>query len=131
MKLKTWLLGGAAAVMLAAAPITANAAPKDEVIAEIAPNHNESLERLKKWIALPTIANMGVNHAEGAEHMRQLALDAGFQTARIVPTSGVDGVFATLDAGAPTTLAVYFMYDVKHYEPAEWSSPPLESRMID
>jgi len=125
------LLCAAAALCVAAVPLQAAAAPKDEVIAEIAPNHDEALDRLRKWIALPTIANMGVNHQEGAEFMRQLALDAGFQKARIVPTSGVDGVFATLDAGAPTTLAVYFMYDVKHYEPAEWSSPPLESRMID
>ena len=125
-------LGGAAALLAATAmTLPAAAAPKDAVIAEIAPNRGEALDRLKKWIALPTIANMGVNHAEGAEFMRQLALDAGFQKARIVPTSGVDGVFATLDAGAPHTLAIYFMYDVKHYDPAEWSSPPLESRMID
>ena len=126
------LLSGVAALAIAAAvPLSASAAPRDEVIAEITPNRDEALDRLKKWIALPTIANMGVNHAEGAEYMRKLALDAGFQKARIVPTSGVDGVFATLDAGAPHTLAVYFMYDVKHYDPAEWSSPPLESRMID
>jgi hypothetical protein len=30
----------------------------------------------------------------------------------------VPGVFATLDAGAKDTLAIYFMYDVKHYDPA-------------
>lgn len=115
----------------AAVHAPALAAPKDQVIAEIAPNHDQTIERLKQWIALPTIANMDINHAEGAEYMKQLALDAGFQKARIVPTSGVDGVFATLDAGAEHTLAIYFMYDVKHYDPAEWSSPPLESRMID
>ena len=28
-------------------------------------------------------------------------------------------------------MAVYFMYDVKHYDPAEWSSPPLEGRIVD
>ncbi len=132
MHLYRLAMGGAAALLVATAmPLPALAAPKDKVIAEIAPNHGESIERLKKWIALPTIANMGLNHREGAEYMRQLALDAGFQKARVVPTSGVPGVFATLDAGAKDTLAIYFMYDVKHYDPAEWSSPPLESRMID
>ncbi|MEO7503327.1 MAG: M20/M25/M40 family metallo-hydrolase, partial [Gemmatimonadaceae bacterium] len=25
----------------------------------------------------------------------------------------------------------YFMYDVKQYDPAEWSSPPLEGRIVD
>jgi len=132
MTLNRRLLAGTVAILAGVALTgTATAAPKDEVIAEIAPNHQEALDRLTKWIALPTIANMGVNHQEGAEYMRQLALDAGFQKARVVPTSGVDGVFAVLDAGAPHTLAVYFMYDVKHYDPAEWTSPPLESRMID
>lgn len=126
------VLNGAAALLIATVlPMQALAAPKDEVLAEVGPNNAQTLDRLKQWIALPTIANMGVNHAEGAEFMRQLALDAGFQKARIVPTKGVPGVFATLDAGAPHTLGVYFMYDVKHYDPAEWSSPPLESRLVD
>jgi acetylornithine deacetylase/succinyl-diaminopimelate desuccinylase-like protein len=40
-------------------------------------------------------------------------------------------VFATLDAGAPNWLGVYFMYDVKQFDPAEWSSPPLEARLVD
>jgi len=118
---------------LAVSPVQAaqDASSRAKVAAAIGPNHAEAVERLRAWIALPTIANMGLNHSEGAEHMRQLALDAGFQKARIVPTKGVHGVFATLDAGAKHTLAIYFMYDVKHYEPAEWSSPPLEGRIVD
>ena len=40
-------------------------------------------------------------------------------------------MFATLDAGADTTLGVYFMYDVKQFDPAEWSSPPLEGRLVE
>ena len=59
-----------------------------------------AIERLRAWIALPTIANMGVNTPQGAEYMRQLALDAGFQQAKVVESGGVPGVFATLDAGA-------------------------------
>ena len=89
-------------------------ASRDKVVAAIKADKDGSIERLREWIALPTIANMGVNTPKGAEYMRQLALDAGFQQARIVETGGVPGVFATLDAGAKTTLAIYFMYDVKH-----------------
>jgi acetylornithine deacetylase/succinyl-diaminopimelate desuccinylase-like protein len=102
-----------------------------KVVAAIAADQDASIERLRRWIALPTIANMGVNTPQGAEYMRQLALDAGFQHARLVETGGVPGVFATLDAGARDTLAIYFMYDVKHYDPAEWSSPPLEGRLVE
>lgn len=121
-----------AALCGAAAAIASPGDPgRDKVAAAIKANHDASLSRLREWIKLPTIANMNINHREGAEYMRRLALDAGFQQARVVPTAGVPGVFATLDAGAPKTLAVYFMYDVKHYEPAEWSSPPLEGRLVD
>jgi len=132
MRLVHCFPAAAAALLVSAAiPDTALAASKEKVVAEIPANHAESISTLKEWIALPTIANMGMNHREGAEYMKKLALYAGFQTARIIPTKGVPGVFATLDAGAEDTLAIYFMYDVKHYDPAEWSSPPLESRMID
>jgi acetylornithine deacetylase/succinyl-diaminopimelate desuccinylase-like protein len=103
---------------------------REKVVAAIKADHDASIERLRHWIKLPTIANMGINHKEGAEYMRQLVLDAGFQQARIVDTGGVPGVFATLDAGSKDTLAIYFMYDVKHYDPSEWSSPPLEGRIV-
>jgi acetylornithine deacetylase/succinyl-diaminopimelate desuccinylase-like protein len=103
---------------------------REKVVAAIKADKQASVERLRQWIALPTIANMGLNTPKGADYMRQLALDAGFQKARIVETGGVPGVFATLDAGAKDTLAIYFMYDVKHFDPAEWSSPPLEGKII-
>jgi acetylornithine deacetylase/succinyl-diaminopimelate desuccinylase-like protein len=124
----TILSAGIAAVPAAAAPGDPG---RNKVAAQIHANHDQSVQRLRDWIKLPTIANMGINHKEGAEYMRQQALDAGFQQARIVDSGGVPGVFATLDAGAKNTLAVYFMYDVKHYDPAEWSSPPLEGRIVD
>src|SRR6478735_8171524 len=38
---------------------------------------------------------------------------------------------ATLDAGAARTVGLYFMYDVKQVDPAEWSSPPWEARIVD
>jgi acetylornithine deacetylase/succinyl-diaminopimelate desuccinylase-like protein len=104
---------------------------RDKVAQAIAADQAAAIQRLRDWIALPTIANMGINTPQGAEYMRRLALDAGFQQARVVESGGVPGVFATLDAGAKHTLALYFMYDVKHYDPAEWSSPPLEGRLVD
>ena len=130
-----FMIGGMTALVLATTSISASAAPNDpgraKVAAAIRADHDAAVERLRAWIKLPTIANMGMNHKEGAEYMRQLALDAGFQMAKVIPTDGVPGVFATLDAGAKDTLALYFMYDVKHYDPAEWSSPPLEGRLVD
>jgi acetylornithine deacetylase/succinyl-diaminopimelate desuccinylase-like protein len=104
---------------------------RDKVVARIAAQHDETLRVLREWIALPSIAAEDIGYPQGPEYMARLARDAGFQHVELVPTAGKPGVFATLDAGAPTTLAIYFMYDVKQYDPAEWSSPPLEGRLVD
>jgi acetylornithine deacetylase/succinyl-diaminopimelate desuccinylase-like protein len=93
--------------------------------------HETSVKRLQDWIALPSIAAEDLNSREGAEYMAQLARDAGFQKVEIVQTDGKPGVFAVLDAGAAKTVGLYFMYDVKQFDPAEWSSPPLEARLVD
>ena len=97
----------------------------------VAAQHDASLQRLKDWIALPSIAAENLNAREGAEYMARLAREAGFQQVEIIETDGKPGVFATLDAGAEKTVGLYFMYDVKQYDPAEWSSPPLESRLVE
>ena len=89
------------------------------------------IKRIQDWIALPSIAAENRNMKEGVEYMANLAREAGVDTATIVPTEGHPGVFATMDNGAKRTLALYFMYDVKQFDPAEWSSPPLEARIVD
>jgi acetylornithine deacetylase/succinyl-diaminopimelate desuccinylase-like protein len=126
------LLTAAIAVATALpAQLSAQAPNRKQIETIVASQHDANVQALREWIALPTIAAEGKNVTEGAEYMRRLALDAGFQTARIVPSGGVPGVFATLDSGAKTTLGIYFMYDVKQYDPAEWSSPPLEGRLVE
>lgn len=98
---------------------------------EIEKRHDEALKRLQTWIATPSIAAENRNYPEGAQLMAGMLKEAGFQSAEIVPTDGKPGVFATLNAGAPRTVGMYFMYDVKQFDPAEWSSPPLEARLVD
>ncbi|MFP5354183.1 MAG: twin-arginine translocation signal domain-containing protein, partial [Gemmatimonadota bacterium] len=109
----------------------ARAVEQDVVVAQIAARHDATVTMLRDWIALPSIAAENLNYPQGPEYMARLAREDGFQRVEIIPTAGKAGVFATLDAGAPTTLAVYFMYDVKQYDPREWSSPPLEGRIVD
>ena len=134
---KVYLMRIACAALVAGLFVTtASIAPAEtpnraELAASVKANHDANLKRLQDWIALPTIAAEKRGTPEGAEYMRKLLLDAGFQQAKIIPTDGVPGVFATLDAGAPTTLGIYFMYDVKQFDPKEWSSPPLEGRLVD
>jgi len=112
---------------------TQNSAAADltPIRAQIEKNHAQAVERLQTWIKQPSIAaeNRGMN--EGCELMMQMLRDAGFQSVDKVPTDGQPGVFATLDAGAPKTFGLYFMYDVKQVDPSEWSSPPFEARLLD
>ena len=128
-------LGLAAALAVTAASLTGPAVAetpnRPQLQQAVKSAHDANVQRLRDWIAQPTIAAEKVNVDTGAEYMRRLLLDAGFQQAKIIPTSGIPGVFATLDAGAPTTLGIYLMYDVKQYDPKEWSSPPLEGRLVD
>ena len=98
---------------------------------EVTKRHDEALKRLQDWIALPSIAAENRGFPEGAQHMAELLREAGFQQATVLETQGKPGVFATLDAGAAQTVGLYFMYDVKQFDPAEWTSPPLEARLVD
>lgn len=122
-----------ALILCALFPGTSQAAKKDlsDVRAAITRRHDKSIRELQEWIALPSIAAENLGFPVGAEHMAKLARDAGFQHVEIISTTGKPGVFATLDAGAKKTVGLYFMYDVKQYDPAEWSSPPLEARIVD
>ncbi|HEV8269473.1 MAG TPA: M20/M25/M40 family metallo-hydrolase, partial [Thermoanaerobaculia bacterium] len=101
------------------------------VYAEIEKRHGEAVKRLQEWIAQPSIAAENRGMTEGCDMMIRLAKEAGFQSAVRVPTSGQPGVFATLDAGAARTIGLYFMYDVKQVDPAEWSSPPWAAALVD
>jgi acetylornithine deacetylase/succinyl-diaminopimelate desuccinylase-like protein len=91
----------------------------------------QAVKRLQNWIALPSIAAENRNMKEGVQLMIELLKEAGFQTAKVMPTDGQPGVFATLDAGAKRTVGMYFMYDVKQFDPKEWSSPPLDGAIVD
>src|SRR6202790_826533 len=132
---RTFLQTAAAGAAALALPRwTAAAAPAsdlDAIFAEIDKRYDESLKRLQTWIRQPSIAaeNRGMN--EGCELTMQMLREAGFAQVNKIPTDGQPGIFATLDAGAPKTVGLYFMYDVKQADPAEWSSPPWDAALVD
>ncbi len=101
------------------------------LFAEADKRHDEAVQRLQHWIQQPSIAAENRGMTEGCDLMMRMLREAGFGAVSKVPTDGHPGVFATLDAGAPRTVGIYFMYDVKQADPAEWSSPPFEARLVD
>jgi len=111
---------------------TASLQPSEDLDAirkGIEKRHEEAVRRLQTWIRQPSIAaeNRGMN--EGCELTMEMLRDAGFQQVSKSPTDGQPGIFATLDAGAPRTVGLYFMYDVKQADPSEWSSPPFDAAL--
>jgi acetylornithine deacetylase/succinyl-diaminopimelate desuccinylase-like protein len=124
---------GAAAVSLAwpaSSPAAAASADLASVEAEIGKRNAEAVARLQAWVRQPSIASENRGMTEGCDLLIRMLTDAGFQRAVRVPTDGQPGVFATLDAGAPRTAGVYFMYDVKQVDPAEWTSPPFDAAIV-
>jgi acetylornithine deacetylase/succinyl-diaminopimelate desuccinylase-like protein len=103
----------------------------NRIYAQVEKHHDEAVQRLQEWIKQPSIAaeNRGVN--EGCDLTMRLLREAGFGQVTKIPTDGQPGIFATLDAGAPRTLGLYFMYDVKQADPTEWSSPPWAAALVE
>ncbi len=101
------------------------------VYREIERRHDESIARLQAWIRQPSIAAENNGVEEGCQLTMQMLTAAGFQHAERIPTDGQPGIFATLDTGARRTIGMYFMYDVKQADPAEWSSPPWEAKVVE
>jgi acetylornithine deacetylase/succinyl-diaminopimelate desuccinylase-like protein len=120
-------------VLMICISMFAAAADEDRALIykEIKNRHDEAVQRLQTWIRQPSIAAEKKGMNEGCELMMKMLREAGFQKVERIETEGQPAVFATLDAGAPLTAGVYFMYDVKQVDPSEWSSPPWDAAIID
>jgi acetylornithine deacetylase/succinyl-diaminopimelate desuccinylase-like protein len=131
MRRRTFLQGAAAAGAVAMLPRRAAAANLKPVYDQVEKHHGEALARLQEWVRQPTIAAESRGITEGRDLTMRLLRDAGFGKVESVATDGHPGIFATLDAGAPRTIGLYFMYDVKQVDPKEWSSPPWDAALVD
>jgi len=124
---REFVQGAMAGVALAAAAPGAalvTSGDKAAVLAQIPKMHAENIKRLQDWIALPSIAAENRNFPQGPQYMAKLAEAAGFTGVKIIPTAGKPGVFGRIDAGARTTMGIYFMYDVKQFVPEEGARRP-------
>jgi hypothetical protein len=99
---------------------------------EIAKRHDESIKRIQDWIGKPAIAAENRGFPEGPNYMADLL------KGRRLPVRGhrADrrqraGSSASTTWARRGRSAMYFMYDVKQFDPKEWSSPPLEARLVD
>src|SRR5262245_47298755 len=133
MNRRTFLQGALAGAATVAFPSRSRADESDlnAIRTQIVKHHDETVQRLQEWIKQPSIAAENKGVTEGCDLTMRFLREAGFGQVTKLPTDGQPGIFATLDAGAPKTLGLYFMYDVKQADPAEWSSPPWEAALVD
>lgn len=133
MNRRSFLQGAVAGAATFAFPhrLRADSTDLNPIYMQIEKHHDEAVQRLQEWIRQPSIAaeNRGVN--EGCDLTMRFLRDAGFGQVNKIPTDGQPGIFAALDAGAPKTLGLYFMYDVKQVDPSEWSSPPWAAALVE
>lgn len=98
---------------------------------QIEKHHDEAVQRLQEWVKQPSIAAENRGVTEGCDLTIRFLREAGFCQITKIPTDGQPGIFATLDAAAPKTLGLYFMYDVKQADPVEWASPPWAAALVE
>jgi len=133
MDRRTFIHGALAGAATLALPRNSRADERDlgPIWGQIERHHDEAVQRLQEWIKQPSIAAENRGMDEGCELTMRFLREAGFGAVTKIPTDGKPGIFATLDAGAPTTLGLYFMYDVKQVDPSEWSSPPFDAALVE
>ncbi|MBV9480999.1 MAG: M20/M25/M40 family metallo-hydrolase [Acidobacteria bacterium] len=133
MHRRTFLQGAVAGAASLAFPHTSPQEDRDliPIWSQIERHHDEAVQRLQEWVKQPSIAAENRGVSEGCDLTMRYLRDAGFGQVKKIPTGGQPGIFATLDVGAPKTVGLYFMYDVKQADPAEWSSPPWAAALVE
>lgn len=94
-------------------------------------HRDRHLARLQAFLRQPSVSVDGEGGEACAGLFVDLLRDAGFPEAEIVPTAGPPGVWAAYEVGAPVTLAVYGMLDVRRADPAGWRSPPFGAEVVE
>src|SRR4030095_5109062 len=109
----------------------ADAGDLGPVRAQVEKRHDEAVQRLQEWMRQPSMSAENNGVSEDCDLTMRLLRDAGFGKVTKIPTDGQPGILATLDAGASRTVGIYFMYDVKQVDFAEWSSPPWAAALVE
>jgi acetylornithine deacetylase/succinyl-diaminopimelate desuccinylase-like protein len=100
-------------------------------------HHEEFLAQLSELVRIPSVSTAPEHHVDiqtTAEKIRDLLLQSGFSTARLMPTQGSPIVYAENLSAGPTepTVLIYGHYDVQPADPLDqWETGPFEPTVRD
>jgi acetylornithine deacetylase/succinyl-diaminopimelate desuccinylase-like protein len=101
------------------------------VYSHIDANLAAHVANLQRWVRQRSVSAQNDGIQDMAALLRDDLRKIGFREVELVPTKGHPGVFGFYDAGAPTTLVVYMMYDVQPVEPEGWRVNPFAGDIVD
>jgi acetylornithine deacetylase/succinyl-diaminopimelate desuccinylase-like protein len=93
-------------------------------------HQDEHLEKVRAFLRQPSISAEGRGIRETAAMLLGYFRDLGCQEAELVETDGHPGVWAYYDAGAPTTIVSYLMYDVQPVADQRWTHDPFAADIV-
>ncbi|HSH02685.1 MAG TPA: M20/M25/M40 family metallo-hydrolase [Anaerolineae bacterium] len=93
-------------------------------------NQANHLAKLQQYLQQPSISATGLGINECAQLLANYYHTLGCQEVEIIPTPGHPAVWAYYDAGAPTTIAVYGMYDVQPVANQPWTHDPFSAALV-
>ena len=90
------------------------------------------VRRIQRLVRQPSSSIEQVGVHECAALLTRMHEEVGLSECAVVDTGGIPGVWATYDAGASRTLAVYTYFDVRLAPPDEsWDSPPFAAALVE
>lgn len=94
-------------------------------------NRDRHLKRLQTLLRQPSVSVDGEGTEACSYLFADLCKDAGFPEVEVVKTPGVPGVWAAYDVGAPVTMVIYSMLDVRRADPEGWKVPPFSAEIVE
>jgi len=92
---------------------------------------NEHISRMQEFLRQPSVSAENYGVRECAELLKSYLANLGCKDARLIETGSFPVVYGEYNAHAEKTLLIYMMYDTQPFAGEEWTSPPLEARLVD
>jgi acetylornithine deacetylase/succinyl-diaminopimelate desuccinylase-like protein len=89
------------------------------------------IERIQEFVRQPTISTEDIGIVEGAWLLKGYLEEAGFDEVELVETDGYPGIWASIDVGAPRTIASYGFFDSRPVGPRQWTYQPFCGALVE